>query len=113
MLGRKELRELALRRQELVIQSQLNRLTFQIELQNVQTALQPAERLVASVRSARPWLMLLAPLAGVFAARSLGANGGIGSKLLGLLKWVQPMLALWNQFGSPSARPTPEPPPHR
>jgi len=96
------LNRLELRRRELVLQSTLNRLTIMEELRNVQTALRPAERIVTSVRAARPWLMLLAPLAGIFAARSLRSNGSGFAKLFGALKYVQPLLALWRQLSSPA-----------
>jgi hypothetical protein len=99
MPGRRELKELELRRRELVLQSSVNRLVIDMELRNVQCALRPAERIVHSVRAARPWLMLLAPLAGILAASSLRNNGSGFSKVMGLVKWIQPLLALWKQFG--------------
>jgi len=55
--------------------------------------------------------LLLAPLAGIFAARSLRNNGLGFSKVIGLLKWIQPVLALWKQFSSPSTAAAPEAPP--
>jgi len=111
MLGGKELKGLELRRRELVLRSTLNRLAISVELQNMQIALRPAERMVSLVRAARPWLLLLAPLAGIFAARSLRKNSSGFSKALGVLKWIQPLLALWRQFGSPSTEAAPETPP--
>jgi len=102
MLGRKEMKELALRRQELVIQSQLNRLALRAELQNVETALEPARRLIASAEAVRPWMMLLAPLAGIVASRGLHSTGGIISKAVGLLKWIKPLTALWKRFNKSS-----------
>ena len=108
MLGGKELKGLELRRRELVLRSAINRLEIMVEVQNVQIALRPAERIVGLVRAARPWLLLLAPLAGIFAARSLRKNGSGFSKALGVLKWIQPLLALWKQFGSPSTEAAPE-----
>ena len=111
MLGGEELKGLELRRRELVLRSTINRLTIRMELQHVQIALRPAERVVGLVRAARPWLLVLAPLAGIFAARSLRNNGSVFSKALGVLKWLQPLLALWKQFRSPSAEAAPETPP--
>jgi len=108
MFGRQELNRLELRRRELVLRSSLNRLAIRVELQNVQTALQPAEQIVSKVRAARPWLLLLAPLAGILAARG-GRNNGSGfSKVFGLLKWVRPLLEIWKQFRSPSTEPARE-----
>jgi hypothetical protein len=111
MLGGKELKSLELRRRELVLRSAINRLTIGVELQNVQIALRPAERIVGLLRAARPWLVVLAPLAGIFAARSLRNNGSVFSKAMGVLKWIQPLLVLWKQFRPPSTEPAPETPP--
>ena len=111
MLGGKELKGLELRRRELVLRSTINRLAISVELQNVQTALRPADRIFGLVRAARPWLLVLAPLAGIFAARSLRNNGSVFSKALGVLKWIQPLLVLWKQLRSPSTEAAPGTPP--
>jgi len=105
------LKGLELRRRELVLRSTLNRLAISVELQNVQIALRPAERMVSLVRAARPWLLLLAPLAGIFAARSLRDNGSGVSKAMGVLKLLQSLLVVWKQFGSPSSNGATEAPP--
>jgi hypothetical protein len=100
MFGQEELKRLELRRRELVLRSTINRLAIKVELQNIQTSLLPAERIVSSVRAVRPWLLFLAPLAGIFAARSLRSRGSALSKAVGFLKWIQPLLGLWQQFRS-------------
>ena len=105
------MKRLEFRRRELVLQSTLNRLAIRAELQNIHTALLPAERIVGSVRAARSWLLLLAPLAGIFAVRSLRNNGSGFSKMMGVVKWIRPLLALWKQFNSPSTEEAPEPAP--
>src|SRR6266536_3097556 len=110
MLGGEELKGLELRRRELVLRSTINRLTIRVELQHVQIALRPAERIVSLVRAARPWLLVLAPLAGIFAARGLRNNGSGFSKAMGVLKWIQPLLALWKQFRSSSTEAAPDTP---
>jgi hypothetical protein len=107
MLGGKELKSLELLERELVLKSALNRLAIQVELQNLETALRPAERVVSAVRAVRPWLPVLAPLAGILAARSLRKNGSVFSKAMGVLKWIQPLLGLWNQVRSHSAEAAP------
>ena len=98
MFGGRRLNALELRRRELVLRSTLNRLAIQMELQNVENALRPAERIVSSVRAVRPWLMILAPLAGILAARGLRGNGSGFAKVMDVLKWIQPLLGLWKQF---------------
>jgi hypothetical protein len=107
MLGRRELKSLELLERELVLKSAINRLAIKVELQNLETALRPAERVVRAVRAARPWLPVFAPLAGFLAARSLRHNGSVFSKAMGLLKWIQPLLRLWNQIRSHSAEAAP------
>ena len=108
MFGGRKLKGLELRRRELVLQSTINRLAMREELQNLQTALHPAERIVNSVRAVRPWLLVLAPLAGIFAARSLRHNGSGFSKAMAVLKCLQPLLVLWKQFASPATKAAPE-----
>jgi len=110
MFGGRELKGLELRRRELVLQSTLNRLTIQTELLQVRTALQPAERIVGSIRAVRLWLWLLAPLAGIFAVRGVRGNGSGFSKLLALARCLQQFLALWKQFRTPAANTEPETP---
>ena len=110
MFGGRELRALELRRRELVLQSTLNRLTMQTELQQVRTALQPAERIVGSIRAVRPWLLLLAPLAGIFTVRGVRGNGSGFSRLLALARCLQQLLALWKQFRPASTETEPETP---
>ena len=101
------MKSLELLERELVLKSAINRLAIKVELQNLETALRPAERVVGAVRAARPWLPVLAPLAGIFAARSLRHSGSVFSKAMGLLKWIQPLLGLWNQIKSYSAEAAP------
>jgi hypothetical protein len=110
MFGGKELKSLELRRRELVLRSTVNRLAIRVELQNVQTALRPAERIVGSVRMVKPWLLVLAPLAGILAARSLRNNGSGLSSVMKVLTWMEPLLALWKQFRSASTEAAPETP---
>jgi len=111
MFGGKELRALELRRQELVLRSTINRLAIRLELQNMQTALRPAEQVFTSVRAVRPWLLLLAPLAGMLAARGMRGKGGGFSKLVEVLKWIPSLLGLWKQFTAATTGTKPETPP--
>ena len=111
MHGGTELKSLELRRREVVLRCTLNRLALRLDLQNVRAALVPADRIISSVRAARPWLPVLAPLAGILLARGLRNNGSGFSKAAGVLKWIQSLLALWKQFKAASAEATPETPP--
>src|SRR6266496_738481 len=104
MFGGKALRGVELPGRDLALQSTINGWAMRVELQNLHTALHPAERIVGSLRAVRPWLLLLAPLAGIFAARSLRGNGSGFSKLMAVLKCLQPLLALWKHFRSPQCQ---------
>jgi hypothetical protein len=111
MFRGKELKDLELRRRELVLRSAINRQAIRVELQNLRVALRPAERIVGAFRALQPWLVLFAPLAGLFAARTVRANGSLFSKLIGVLKWIQPLQALWKQFRPPATEAPPQTPP--
>src|SRR5262245_2867132 len=108
MLAGRELKALELRRRELVLRSSINRLTMRVELQQVQAALRPAGQILSLVRTIRPWVLVLAAGAGIFATRSVRHNGSGFSKAMGILKWIQPLLVLWKQFKSSSSATAPQ-----
>jgi hypothetical protein len=110
MVVGRELRNLELRRRELVLRSTLHRLEMGQELEHIQAALRPAERVIHSLRALRPWLVVLAPLAGLLAARGFRNNGSGFSKLLAVFKWIPPLLSLWKQFETHSTAPAPDTP---
>ena len=113
MPGGRELKQLELRRRELVLQSSLNRLAVRTELRNLRASIEPVQRVAASVRSVRPWLTLLAPLAGMLISRRAKSNGSIVSKAFGILKWTQALIGIVRQFKAHSngaaSEPKPEP----
>lgn len=99
MFGREELAELELRKRALVIESELNRLALRNDWQQVCEATQWIARVSHWWQQANPWLLLLAPVAGVVTARRvMHGEGGIISRAFGLLKWVRPILGLWRSF---------------
>lgn len=98
MLGGRELKQLEVRRRELVLQSTLNRLAVRTELQNLHASLQPVQRVASSIRSVRPWLTLLAPLAGMLLGGRGRGNGSITSRVIGILKWTQALLGIVRQL---------------
>lgn len=105
MFGREAITELQLRKQALVIESDLNRLALQTEWQRVRAATDWISQAGQLVQKVNPWLAVLAPLLGVLTARTLQREGGVVGRVLGLLKWVRPLLALWQSF---RAAPPPE-----
>jgi hypothetical protein len=111
MFGREAIVELQLRKRTLVIESELNRLALQTEWQHVRAATDWVSQAGQWVRRANPWLAVLAPLLGVLTARTLPREGGIVGRALGLLKWVRPLLALWQSFvGTPPPEVATKPP---
>ena len=98
MFGREEIAELQLRKRALVIESDLNRLALRTEWQHVRDALGWVNHVAGFWRQANPWLVLLAPLAGVLTARTIGGEGGVFSRLLGMLKWIPPLVTIWRSL---------------
>jgi hypothetical protein len=88
-----------LRKQALLVESHLNRLAFDAEWQNVRAAASWAREIAQTGRTLRPWLLLAAPLVGLLPGRGgLGSTGRLG-RLLGLLRWVRPLLTVWGALG--------------
>ena len=98
MVGRAPLDPLQLRKQALILESGLNRLTLRAEVQNLRSATAWASDATQTCRTLAPWLLLLAPAAGFLAIRGLRRpESGIG-RLAAVLKWVQPLYSLWRGF---------------
>jgi hypothetical protein len=110
MFGQKELADLQLRKRALVLESDLNRLALQAEWQRVCAATGWISQATRFCRQANPWLVLLAPLAGLWTARTLHREGGIVSHLLAALKWIPSLMTIWRSFaGTQSEDDTPRP----
>ncbi|HLP77777.1 MAG TPA: YqjK family protein [Candidatus Paceibacterota bacterium] len=109
MPGGKELKQLELRRRELVLESALNRLALRTDMEQIQTALRPAEHAIHFIRAVRPWLPLLTSLARVWLVRR---NNGSGfSRIVRIANCIQPLLSLWKRFTfTPAAAGTETPP---
>jgi hypothetical protein len=104
MFGREEIAGLELRKRALVIESELNRLALRTEWQRVCDATGWISHAARFWRQANPWLVALAPVVGVLTARTLGGEGGIVRRLLGMLKWIQPLMTVWRSvMGAPGA----------
>jgi hypothetical protein len=88
------------RKLALVIESDLNRLALRIDLQNLRAAATPLENVAAAARRIRRWLLPLAPLAGLLAARIVRKRSGVLGKLVSLVRWVSLGLAVWRQFSA-------------
>jgi hypothetical protein len=89
---------LSQRKQALIIESNLNRIALQIECENLRTATRPLHEIGSAAHRMGPWLLPLAPLAGLLAAGFLRKRSGLLGTLASLLRSVPPVLALWQQF---------------
>ena len=93
---------LQLRKQALILESDLNRLTLRTECQNLR---------LAAGRFARPgrflntnWLLAVAPVAGFLAVRWFRRRETPASRWLAAFKWLPPLYSLWRAFNSASSR---------
>jgi hypothetical protein len=102
MFGGERIATLHARKQALILESALNRLTLRNDWQNVRSAAAWAGQAVETGRKLRPWLLLLAPLAGFLAVRSLRRPSPAPSRLMTLLKLIQPLSLLWASFARPT-----------
>ncbi len=98
MLGRRTLEEVRRQKEALLLESSLNRLKLQAELQNLRSFANPVSGLAGKAQGLFPWLILLAPAAGFFAFRGARRAGSLGSRLASMLKLLMPAYQLWRRF---------------
>jgi hypothetical protein len=89
------MRQLEFRREELLAKSQINRQTLALEWQQIKVSLAWARSGIELAKSLRPLWVLLAPLAGIAAARQWRSVKGLWHK--GRLLWLIAgrLRALW------------------
>ena len=95
MLGRKDLDALQLRKRALLLESELNRLACAAEWRNVRASAAWAGEAAHTWRQFKPWLVLLAPLAGILVARGARRPVGAVSRVLTILKWGRTLRSIW------------------
>jgi hypothetical protein len=98
MAGRQGLEHLNQRKQALVLESDLNRMTLRVELENLRAATAPLDQAAATARRMAPWLLPLAPLAGLLAVHYLRRGSRPLNVLMSMLRWAAPVMALWRRF---------------
>ena len=97
MFGGKEANELRERKQALMLESSLNRLRFQAELQNLRSAYGRSTELLKAPQKLLGVLAVAAPAAGLL----LGSGAGRGSLTkwaVRAVKWVPAIYQVWRQF---------------
>jgi hypothetical protein len=100
MFGREDLKQLHLKKQALVLESNLNRHALLLEVDELRSA---ATRVSSAVQASRrfvPLLTILAPVAGFFAVRSIRQPASLISRAIKLAKWVGPAYSLWRTFAA-------------
>lgn len=106
MFGRKGIDELELRKRVLVLESGLNRLALQAQWREVRAATAWIGQAGHTWYQVKPWLVVLAPLAGVLAGRGSGRSSGIVSRLLTMLKWARILRGVWKDVAGAATAPT-------
>ena len=105
MFGRKELERLALEKQALVAESDLHRLTVQVELQNLRSATAWVTETTRWPRKLGPVLALLAPLAGFLLTRVSRRPDSWFNRVVAAVKWAGPLYSLWKSFSASETKP--------
>jgi hypothetical protein len=100
MLGRKELEQLRVQKQALVLESSLHRHTLLLELRQLRDSVGWIGNAARAPQRFVPFLTILAPLAGFLAFRSLRSPGTLFRRLVTAAKWIGPIYSLWRSYSS-------------
>jgi hypothetical protein len=100
MLGRKELEQLRVQKQMLVVESSLHRQALLFELRQLRGSVGWIGNAARAPQRFVPLLTVLAPLAGFLAFRSLRSPGTLFKRLVAAAKWVGPVYSLWRSYSS-------------
>jgi hypothetical protein len=100
VFGRKELDNLALEKQALVAESDLNRLVLRAELQNLRSATAWVSEATRWPQKAGPLLLVLAPLAGFLLTRVSRREDSWFRRASAAAKWIGPLYTLWKSFSA-------------
>lgn len=98
MLGRKELDQLSLQKQALLLESSLNRAALQAEIRGLHSATTWVREAASVSRELSPLLALLAPVAGFLVARGARRSASWFSRIVTAVKWIGPLYGLWKRF---------------
>jgi hypothetical protein len=98
VLGRKELDELRVQKQALVLESSLNRAVLQAEIRSLRSATTWLREASSFSRELSPLLTLLAPLAGFLVARGARRWGSWFNRIVTAVKWIGPLYGLWKRY---------------
>lgn len=100
MLGTRTVEAVRKNKQALLLESNLNRLKVQAELQNLRSAVKPIGGLAGKAQGLLPLVMLLAPVAGFFAVRGVGRPGSLPARVVSAVKLVGSLFRWWKRLSS-------------
>jgi hypothetical protein len=103
-----EMKTLQLRKQALLLESDLNRLRLRAELGQLREAADLTSNLKRLAERIGPWAMTLAPLAGIVAALGLRRREAGGGFLRKAFNVAPALIRLWRAFAKPSKESEPE-----
>lgn len=95
MVGKEAVEELQFRKRTLLLESGLNRMALEADWEDFRAATARVRSAGQAFRLARPWLVVLASLAGFLVARRPARRPGLLSRLGCALRWLRPLLGLW------------------
>jgi hypothetical protein len=100
MFGRTNIEQLNLRKQALVLESSLNRQAVVLEAGELRSAASWVSSASRVSQRVAPFLMVLAPLAGLLAVRRARQPISMISRLAKLAKWIGPAYSIWRSFSA-------------
>jgi hypothetical protein len=100
MFGRKELEQIRLQKQALLLESSLNRHALIWEIEELRSSAARLSNAILAPRRVVPLLMCLAPLAGFLAFRGARRPVSLFTRLTSAVKWIGPAFALWRSFSA-------------
>ncbi len=110
MFGREELDKLSVQKQALLLESSLNRLALQAEIQSLRSATSWAGDATRASRQFAPLLLLLAPVAGFLLGRRGRRADSWFTRLAAAIQWIGPLYRLWKTFAPARKQPQPDAP---
>lgn len=97
--------DLQLRKQALLLESELHRATLQVELARLEASAAWIDQAVQTARQSKPLLLAAGLSAGMLLVRGLTGSRAGGGKLARVLRWGQTAYSLWRGYAAWRKRP--------
>ena len=104
MFGKQRLTPLRLRKQTLLLKSDLHRLTLQMECQRLHQATRWMGEAGQMWHRWRPWALVVAPVAGLLFARGLRRPTRLLGSVIRIAGMILPLAQAWRTLTSSSSR---------